>query len=68
LTGAGDGLGEFSVVSLGDAEGVSAQRNSSSDCWPVLPKSDALLQFAEDTVRVCLPFPTSSPRPISPLT
>ncbi|KAL2783731.1 hypothetical protein BJX66DRAFT_317969 [Aspergillus keveii] len=51
LTGAGDGLGEFSVVSLGDAEGVSAQRNSSSDCWPVLPKSDALLQFAEDTVR-----------------
>jgi hypothetical protein len=68
LTRAGDGLGEFSVVSLRDASGISPQRNSSSDCWPVLPKSDALLQFAEDTVRVCLPFPTSSPRPISPLT
>ncbi|KAJ0421247.1 hypothetical protein BJY00DRAFT_300919 [Aspergillus carlsbadensis] len=54
LTGAGDGLGEFSVVSLGDAEGISAQRNSSSDCWPVLPKSDRLLQLAEDTATVCL--------------
>ncbi|CEL08523.1 hypothetical protein ASPCAL11672 [Aspergillus calidoustus] len=51
LTGAGDGLGEFSVVSLGDASEISAQQNSSSNCWPVLPKSDALLQFAEDTVR-----------------
>jgi hypothetical protein len=58
LTGAGDSLGEFSVVSLGDVEGISVLQNSSSDCWPVLPKSDALLQFAEDSVRVCLPLPS----------
>ncbi|KAL3461193.1 hypothetical protein BJX64DRAFT_289569 [Aspergillus heterothallicus] len=51
LTGAGDGLGRFTVVSLGDLAEVSAQQNSSSDCWPVLPKSDGLLQFAEDTIR-----------------
>ncbi|KAL2870154.1 uncharacterized protein BJX67DRAFT_346672 [Aspergillus lucknowensis] len=50
LTGAGDGLGNFTVVSLGGLSAISSSQNSSSDCWPVLPKSDNLVLFAEDTV------------------
>ncbi|KAL4916769.1 hypothetical protein BDW62DRAFT_100968 [Aspergillus aurantiobrunneus] len=49
LTGAGDGLGRFNVVSLGKLSTISQSANASSDCWPVLPKSDNLARFADDT-------------------
>ncbi|KAL4803346.1 hypothetical protein BDV18DRAFT_162911 [Aspergillus unguis] len=49
LTGRGDGLGSFDVVSLGNLSTISGSANSSSECWPVLPKSDNLAQLSVDT-------------------
>ncbi|KAL2844140.1 hypothetical protein BJY01DRAFT_248265 [Aspergillus pseudoustus] len=49
LTGAGDDLGRFTVVPLGGLAPILSPQNSSSDCWPGLPKSDNLLRFGEDT-------------------
>ncbi|RDW76892.1 uncharacterized protein DSM5745_06884 [Aspergillus mulundensis] len=49
LTGAGDGLGRFDVISLGNLSTISQSANGSSDCWPVQPKSDNLAQLYDDT-------------------
>ncbi|KAL4933188.1 uncharacterized protein BDV17DRAFT_104647 [Aspergillus undulatus] len=49
LTGAGDGLGNFTVVPLDNLSTVSQSANASSDCWPVLPKSDNLARLGEVT-------------------
>lgn len=53
LTGGGDGLGSFDVVSLGNLSTISKSDNASSNCWPVLPKSNNLAQFADGTAMVC---------------
>ncbi|PTU25426.1 hypothetical protein P175DRAFT_0514151 [Aspergillus ochraceoroseus IBT 24754] len=49
FAGAGNGLGNFTVASLGGLSSISGSQNSTSDCWPILPKSDNLAQFARDT-------------------
>lgn len=54
LTGGGDGLGKFDVISLGNLSTISKSDNASSDCWPVLPKSNNLAQLTDDTAMVCL--------------
>lgn len=58
LTGAGDGLGNFNVVSLGNLSTISESNNASSNCWPILPKSDNLAQLSSDTTMVRPPFST----------
>ncbi|KAL3470797.1 hypothetical protein BJX99DRAFT_250927 [Aspergillus californicus] len=45
------GLGNFTVASLSDLLPIAGAQNASSDCWPVLPKSDGLVFSGED-VRV----------------
>lgn len=57
LTGGGDGLGKFDVVSLGNLSTISKSDNASSNCWPVLPKSNNLAQLADDTTMVCPVYP-----------
>lgn len=54
LGGMNKGLGNFTVVSLSDLSTISGERNSSSDCWPVLPKSDNLAEIGEHTIWVSL--------------
>ncbi|KAL4963714.1 uncharacterized protein BDV14DRAFT_201683 [Aspergillus stella-maris] len=49
LTGSGDGLGSFEVVSLGNISTISQSANASSNCWPVLPKSDNLARLTNAT-------------------
>ncbi|KAL4994629.1 hypothetical protein BDV10DRAFT_203611 [Aspergillus recurvatus] len=51
MTGSGDGLGSFDVISLGNLSIISQSANGSSDCWPVLPKSDNLAQLHDDTTK-----------------
>ncbi|KAL4973672.1 hypothetical protein BDW66DRAFT_153624 [Aspergillus desertorum] len=51
MTGAGNGLGDFDVVSLGNLSTITQSSNGSSDCWPVLPKSDNLAQLYDDTIK-----------------
>ncbi|KAL6231250.1 hypothetical protein BDW75DRAFT_220725 [Aspergillus navahoensis] len=51
MTGSGAGLGSFDVVSLGNLSTISQTANGSSDCWPVLPKSDNLYQLYDDTTK-----------------
>ncbi|KAL5051256.1 hypothetical protein BDW71DRAFT_170674 [Aspergillus fruticulosus] len=51
MTGSGNGLGSFDVVSLGNLSIISQSANGSSDCWPVLPKSDNLAQLYDDTTQ-----------------
>jgi hypothetical protein len=46
LGGNGRGLGNFTVATLGNLLAVS---NSSSPCWPVLPKSDRLAEITVQT-------------------
>ncbi|KAE8146910.1 hypothetical protein BDV25DRAFT_161527 [Aspergillus avenaceus] len=44
------GLGNFTVTPLNESAPLTQSRNSSSDCWPVLPKSDNLTQITDHTV------------------
>lgn len=39
LTGGGQGIGLISVTALSSLENIEGDRNSTSDCWPILPKS-----------------------------
>ncbi|RMJ21312.1 hypothetical protein PHISP_07817 [Aspergillus sp. HF37] len=42
------GLGNFTVSSLGDLSPITGPQNSSSDCWPVIPKAYNLAKISED--------------------
>lgn len=48
------GLGNFTVTSLSDLSTISGERNSLSNCWPVLLMSDNLAQIGEHTILVSL--------------
>ncbi|KAL6358939.1 hypothetical protein LRP88_09134 [Fusarium phalaenopsidis] len=45
LTGGGKGIGKISVKDLSKLENIEVSRNSSSDCWPILPKSANLAEM-----------------------
>ncbi|EEU48230.1 uncharacterized protein NECHADRAFT_75598 [Fusarium vanettenii 77-13-4] len=45
LTGGGKGIGKISVKDLSKLENIDGSRNSSSDCWPILPKSANLAEM-----------------------
>lgn len=46
-------LGNLTVTSLANLSTISGSQNSSSDCWPVVSKSDNLSEIAENTAYVC---------------
>ncbi|KAJ4195676.1 hypothetical protein NW755_001839 [Fusarium falciforme] len=50
LTGGGKGIGHISVKDLSKLENIEGSRNSSSDCWPILPKSANLAEIFTDEV------------------
>lgn len=39
LVAGGQGIGRISVTALSSLENIEGDRNSTSDCWPILPKS-----------------------------
>ncbi|KAM5350074.1 hypothetical protein ACJ41O_006579 [Fusarium nematophilum] len=39
LTGGGKGIGSISSKALSDLENIEGSGNSTSDCWPILPKT-----------------------------
>ncbi|KAH6885405.1 hypothetical protein B0T10DRAFT_492638 [Thelonectria olida] len=45
LSGGGKGIGNISVTALSSLENIGKDRNSTSDCWPILPKSANLAQM-----------------------
>ncbi|KAH8729935.1 hypothetical protein BGZ61DRAFT_415830 [Ilyonectria robusta] len=45
LTGGGKGIGQISSRALSSLENINGSRNSTSDCWPILPKSANLAQL-----------------------
>ncbi|KAF7540632.1 hypothetical protein G7054_g1252 [Neopestalotiopsis clavispora] len=50
FTGDGQGLGsDFTVQSLSGLSPITGDQNSSSDCWPITPKTDNLFEISEDT-------------------
>jgi len=49
-------LGNLTVTSLADLSTIGSSQNSSSDCWPVVSKSDNLSEIAENTAYVLSPF------------
>ncbi|KAM0814413.1 hypothetical protein AB5N19_00203 [Seiridium cardinale] len=49
MTGTGRGLGDFSVEALSGLSSITADQNSSSNCWPITPKTDTLTKITEDT-------------------
>jgi hypothetical protein len=50
LTGGGKGIGKISVRNLSKLENIEGSRNSSSDCWPILPKSANLAELFTEFV------------------
>ncbi|KAI8691876.1 hypothetical protein NCS56_00181200 [Fusarium sp. Ph1] len=50
LTGGGKGIGKISVKDLSKLENIEVSRNSSSDCWPILPKSANLAEMFTEFV------------------
>ncbi|RSL52448.1 hypothetical protein CEP54_010900 [Fusarium duplospermum] len=50
LTGGGKGIGKISVKDLSKLENIKGSRNSSSDCWPILPKSANLAEMFTEFV------------------
>ncbi|KAJ4185049.1 hypothetical protein NW767_013008 [Fusarium falciforme] len=70
LTGGGKGIGHISVKDLSKLENIEGSRNSSSDCWPILPKSANLAEIFTEFVEfeassytcplVCAKKPTDS--------
>ncbi|RMJ24987.1 hypothetical protein PHISP_04150 [Aspergillus sp. HF37] len=44
----GKGLGNFTVAPLGDLSPITGPQNSSSSCWPVIPKAYNLAKISED--------------------
>lgn len=67
LTGS-SGLSYFSAVPLDKPKAIVGKLNTSSTCWPVLPKSDSLAVITrhEQTVRF-LSAPTSPPNKLTPM-
>lgn len=51
-------LGNFTVKSLGDLNAVS----NSTDCWPIQPKSDKLMEIGSNVAKVSQILTTSSTR------
>ncbi|KAK7941647.1 uncharacterized protein PG986_014034 [Apiospora aurea] len=45
------GLGSYSINSLSDLSPITEARNGSSDCWPVLPKTDGLAVITDFAVK-----------------
>lgn len=54
--GNGGRLGNFTVRSLDNLLPISGSSNSSSDCWPILPKSGNLAKISENLVLVRIPL------------
>lgn len=52
FAGSGAGLGKFTVRELADLSPLSSSQNSSSDCWPIAPKSDNLVEIGSDIALV----------------
>lgn len=52
FAGSGAGLGNFSVKELAGLSPISASQNASSDCWPIAPKSDNLVEIGSDIALV----------------
>lgn len=52
-------LGNLTVTLLANLQTISGSQNSSSDCWPVVSKSDNLTEIAGITAYVCCPLSTS---------
>ncbi|RSL90250.1 hypothetical protein CDV31_015730 [Fusarium ambrosium] len=50
LTGGGKGIGRISVKDLSELENIQGSRNSTSDCWPILPKSANLAEIFTEFV------------------
>lgn len=50
LTGGGKGIGQISSRALSSLENINGSRNSTSDCWPILPKSANLAQLFTEVV------------------
>ncbi|KAI8719738.1 hypothetical protein NCS52_00755400 [Fusarium sp. LHS14.1] len=50
LTGEGKGIGKISIKDLSKLENIDGSRNSSSDCWPILPKSANLAEMFTEFV------------------
>lgn len=48
----GKGLGNFTVAPLGDLSPITGSQNSSSNCWPVIPKAYNLARISEDIALV----------------
>ncbi|RMZ81043.1 hypothetical protein DV738_g2339, partial [Chaetothyriales sp. CBS 135597] len=48
LTGNGKGIGSISVTSLSSLENINGSRNSTSDCWPITPKSANLAEMFKE--------------------
>lgn len=57
-------LGNLTATPLANLQTISGSQNSSSDCWPVVSKSDNLSEIAEDTAYVCY-LPCFPPRIIT---
>lgn len=47
-----DRLGNFTVSFLNNLSPIFGSSNSSSDCWPIIPKSDNLAKISENLVLV----------------
>ncbi|KAI8685063.1 hypothetical protein NCS57_00174300 [Fusarium keratoplasticum] len=45
LTGGGKSIGRISAKDLSKLENIGGSRNSTSDCWPILPKSANLAEM-----------------------
>lgn len=52
MVGTGKGLGNFTVTALSDLSPITSSQNSSSDCWPITPKTDSLARIVDDTALV----------------
>lgn len=50
MTGGGKYIGNISVTAISSLENIGSSRNSSSDCWPILPKSANLAQMFTEFV------------------
>ncbi|RSL61638.1 hypothetical protein CEP53_005026 [Fusarium sp. AF-6] len=50
LTGGGKGIGRISIKDLSKLENIQGTRNSTSDCWPILPKSANLAEIFTEFV------------------
>jgi hypothetical protein len=54
FSGYGRGLGWYTVIDAKTISPITGTENSTSNCWPVLPKSSRLSHLASDEVTVAL--------------